>query len=499
MLWSLLKILVFVVVLVAAASGVHYLINADGGISLSIPQLGIEANPGALQSVIALIALVVIVWVLLKALSFLVALWRFMNGDDTAISRFFTRNREAKGYEALSQSLMALASGEGQLALAKAEKAQNKLDRPELTSLLIAQAAEMAGDRKKAEETYRKMVQNEKTRFVGVRGIMKQKLADGDTETAFKLAEKAFALKPKHVETQDTLLQLQAGREDWKGARNTLSAKLKHGALPRDVYKRRDAVLALSEAKAVLGQEMSIEAREAAIQANKLSPELVPAAAMAAQSYHEKGQNNWATKVLKKAWQAAPHPDLARAFAALEPDETPQARLQRFQVLTRMHPDDDETKMLLAELMIAAEDFPGAKRALGDVFDRDPTVRSATLMAAIEKGQGAEDSVVKAWLARAVTAPRGPQWVCDVCQHIQSEWTPICDNCGAFDTLTWRRPPETTLAMPGGADMLPLLLGTDGTGADTSNAVVTTADDVTEADPVIINGADTNEQPEARH
>ena len=81
---------------------------------------------------------------------------------------------------------------------------------------------------------------------------MKQRLSEGDTDTALKLAEKAFALKPKHVETQDVLLKLQAGQEDWSGARQTLNAKLKYGALPRDVHRRRDAVLALSEARDVM-------------------------------------------------------------------------------------------------------------------------------------------------------------------------------------------------------------------------------------------------------
>ncbi len=67
------------------------------------------------------------------------------------------------------------------------------------------------------------MLTDERTRFVGVRGIMKQKLAEGDTDTAMKLAEKAFAMKPKHEETQDILLRLQAEHEDWTGARKTLT------------------------------------------------------------------------------------------------------------------------------------------------------------------------------------------------------------------------------------------------------------------------------------
>ena len=457
MLWSLFKIVTFVVAVAALALGAGWLLESEGGITVVVG--GTEYPFGPFQSVIALVLLVLAIWVGLKVLGLLFAIWKFIAGDETALSRYFDRNRSAKGYDALAQGMMALASGEGRLALAKAEKANRYLDRPELTNLLTAQAAELAGDRKKAEETYRKLVENDKTRFVGVRGILKQKLADGDTDTALKLAQKAFALKPKHEDTQDVLLKLQADKEDWAGARETLNAKLKHGSLPRDVHKRRDAVLALSQAKSVVEDGATIEAREAAIAANKLSPDLIPAAVMAAQSYLDQGQKKYATRVLKKAWEARPHPDVAAAFAQIEPDETPAARLKRFAPLTRSKPDDPETKMLLAELNLTAEDFPAARRALGDLIETDLTTRSATLMAAIERGEGASDAVVQGWLARAVTAPRGPQWVCDNCQNIQADWGPTCSNCGAFDTLTWTRPPSAEISLPGGSEMLPLLVG----------------------------------------
>ena len=34
-------------------------------------------------------------------------------------------------------------------------------------------------------------------------------------------------------------------------------------------------------------------------------------------------------------------------------------------------------------------------------------------MAAIEKGEGAEEKTIRAWLNKALTASRGPQWVCE--------------------------------------------------------------------------------------
>ncbi|MEM9638616.1 MAG: heme biosynthesis HemY N-terminal domain-containing protein [Pseudomonadota bacterium] len=457
MLWSLIKIILFVGVVALLALGAGYLLESQGGVQVTV--MGSEYTFGPLQSVIAIVVLVVGLWILLKLLSLLVATWRFLNGDETALSRYFDRNRERKGFEALSEGMMALASGEGRLAMTKAAKANRYLDKPELTNLLTAQAAEMVGDRHKAEETYKKLVTNDATRFVGVRGILKQKLADGDTETALKLAEKAFAIKPKHEETQDVLLRLQAQKEDWSGARQTLSAKLKHGNLPRDVHKRRDAVLALSEAKEIVDDASSIETREKAIEANKLSPDLIPAAVMAAQSYIEKGKPRLATRILKKAWETTPHPDLAAAFAAIEPEESAAQRLKRFTALTRSNPQHAETRMLLAELHIANEEFPEARRALGDLVETDPTARSVTLMAAIERGEGADDAVVRGWLARALTVSRGPQWICDNCQHIHAEWAAICENCESFDTLAWKTPPLSEVAMPGGVQMLPLIVG----------------------------------------
>jgi HemY protein len=469
MLWSLVKIVLFVCVVAAAAFGAVALLETDGGLQIQFG--GMEYLLGPLETVIAMVVLVFVVWLILKLIALLATVWKFLNGDETALSRYLARNRQSKGYDALAEGMMALASGEGRTAMAKAAKAEKYLNKPELTNLLTAQAAELAGDRKLAEETYRKLVEVDATRFVGVRGIMKQKLAIGDTEMALKLAEKALALKPKHEDTQDVLLKLQVQSKDWNGARETLNAKLKHGNLPRDIHKRRDAVLALSEARKVFDADQTIEAREAAIEANRLSPDLIPAAVMAAHSYIEQGQKKYATRVIKKAWDVSLHPDLAAAYAAIEPDETPKARLKRFQVLTKSHVNDPESKMLMSELHIAIGDFPEARRALGDLYETDPTTRSATLMAAIERGEGADDHVVKGWLTRALSLPRGPQWICDSCHHIHAEWVPTCGNCESFDTLSWKAPPKSEVSLPSGIQMLPLIVGAAGKG-DTDIAVV---------------------------
>ncbi len=487
MIWTLIKIAIFLGIVVAGTWATGALMEADGGIRIAVA--GTEVTLGPLESVIGLILLMVASWLLFKIVGLIVAFIRFALGDATAINRFFDRRRERRGYDALAEGMMALASGESRLALTKAAKAERLLERPELTTLLTAQAAEQAGDRSKATDAYKQLLKDDKTRFVGVRGLMKQQLEDGDTDKAMKLAEKAFALKPKHIETQDILLELQAGAHDWSGARRTLGAKLKHGGLPRDVHKRRDAVLALGQAKDIADEDKAIEAREAAIEANRLSPDLIPAAIMAADGYIADGKPKNATRVVKKAWSVQPHPDLAAAFARIKPDESPKDRLARFTVLTGQHLDNPETKMLKAELLIAAEDFPGARSALGDLAETDPTTRSLAIMAAIEKGSGANDAIVKGWLARALTAPRDPQWVCDNCQKAHGGWEPVCENCGAFDTLTWRQSDNPSTALPSGAEMLPLIVGQI-EGPSDEPEDVELVDDVEEPDADVVEDPD---------
>ena len=461
MLTSLFKIVLFLMIVVAIAFGATYLMDGDNTIigDLMITLGGVEYTLSAIEAVIVLTLLVVLILVVLKLLSLLVATLRFINGDDTAISRYFNRSRERRGYRALSEGMMALASGDANAAMTKAGQAEQYLQQPTLTNLLAAQAAEMSGNTTRAEQIYKELIKDPQTRFVGVRGIMKQRLAAGDTDVALKLAQKAFELKPKHEEVQDVLLQLQAKSHDWQGARKTLGVKLKQGKIPRDVHKRREAVLALSQAADVIDEENSIEKREAAIEANRLSPDLVPAAAMAAREYIAQGKPKLAVRVIKKAWESQPHPDLAAAFSEIAPNETPQERLKRFAQLSKLNPDHIETRLMMAELNLAAEDFPEARRALGDIVENEPDARALIIMAAIERGEGSSDEVVRGWLTKALSAPRGPQWVCDKCNTIHSDWVPVCSSCDVLDTLSWKEAPQNEMQTSTGIEMLPLLMG----------------------------------------
>ena len=457
MLWSLLKIILFVGLATLMAFGVIWVMDEDASFIVSVG--GREYPFAAVEMLVLVVVAMLAFAILLKLTGFLIAVLRFISGDDTAISRFIDRGRERRGFNALAEAMMLNASGDGRGALVKAKKADTKLNRPELTRLVIAQSAEQAGDHAQAEEQYKAMLADSRTRFVGIHGLMRQRLAKGETETALRLAEKAFAIRPRHEGLLGTLFTLQTEQAEWEGARRTLSAQVRSSALPRDVATRREAMLSLASAREATAHDDWAKGGDAALEAHRLTPGHVPAAVTAARVHMHRGSPRAAQRVLLKTWKIAPHPDLAGAFAELEPGEAPAARRKRFEQLLRIHPEHPETRMLRAELAIADEDFPAARRAMADIATTQPTTRSLAIMAAVERGEGAADKVVRGWLAKALTAPHGPQWVCTTCRTVHAEWSATCSNCDSFDSIDWIDLPTSGATRTDSVAMLPVITG----------------------------------------
>ncbi|MEM7269585.1 MAG: heme biosynthesis HemY N-terminal domain-containing protein [Pseudomonadota bacterium] len=453
MILMLIRTLLWGGAILAAALAFVFLKDATGGVNVELNgQVYGPFRPLEFVGVVVVIAL--LLWALTKLFGFLVALVRFFSGDETALSRYWNRSRERRGFDALSHGLIALAEGDGKAALTRAKKAERLLERPGLTRLLMAQSAEAAGDPDLARNYYKELASDPDTAFVGTRGLLAEALRKGETDRALKLARHAFALKGKDAEVITTLFGLQSQSEDFKGARETLAAAAAAKTLTKDVVTRREAVLLLAEARAT---DDAAQKRDFTLRAAKGAPGLTPAVVDAAAILAGEGAMRKARNMLQDAWRQAPHPAIAAGYAELAPDETPAERRLRFQHLTKIAPDHPESRMLAAELALADKDWDGAVAALGDLAETKPTARALAIMAAATKGRNESDEMVSAWLRRAVAAPRGAEWVCDVCGEHHEEWMPACESCSAFDTLTWKDPPAREDAAAANAALSPLM------------------------------------------
>jgi HemY protein len=405
MLTSAIRALLFLL-LVAVGVWVGFnLVEDQGGITVQFAGQEYFFKPVHFAALV-LIGFVAL-WLFVKVAGFLLAVLRFIDGDETAISRFFNRSRERRGLEALARGMAALAAGDSRVARAKAEKAELLLQRPELTRLLNAQAAEMAGDDLRAETYYRALAEDPETSFIGVRGLLNRALEKDDTDRALKLAESAVQLRPREASVLDTLYMLQSRKFDWAGARKTLNAQRRAKLLAKPEANRRDAMLALAQADDAEEVGEAEHARKLALEAARLDPANAEAAATAARHLVAAGSKRAATKMLVASWRRAPSPVLAAAFAAIEPNETAHERRKRFSKLLNANSTDPESRLLNAELALVTEDWYGARKAIADLKEDEPTKRSCAIMAAIARGEGAPEAEVRGWLARALDAPRG--------------------------------------------------------------------------------------------
>ncbi len=404
MLGRLIYVAIIMAVILAGGFAFDFLANEPGQITVDYGDRLYEVSlfEAALLLVIGIVLLMVVVW----ALKILIAIVRFILGDENAFGGFFVRSRERRGIDALGKGMTALAAGDAKTARRKAELAERKLQSPALTRLLNAQAADLAGERTRAATYYKALMSDPETAFVGTSGLLQHALADQDTNRALKLATHARDLRPKDAATLDTLYTLQSQKFDWAAARKTLSAQIRAGHVPKLEGSRREAALIMAQAEDAERLGESEHARALAIEAAKLDPSNVRAVTMAVGHLIGSGSRRAASKLITDGWRAAPHPQLAASFAEIDPDEAPAQRRRRFEGLFTLHPDHAETNFLKAELSLAAEDWTGARKAIETLRETEPSARSCAIMAAIARGEGEPDYIVRGWLARALSAPR---------------------------------------------------------------------------------------------
>jgi HemY protein len=382
-------------------------------------------------------------------------LWRWLARSPRQIARGRAEGRRRKGYKALTQGMAAVAAGDPDEARRQASRAAVLLNEPPLTLLLAAQAAQLNGDEQAAHKYFTAMLDRPETRFLGLRGLLTQALKSGDSQAALAYAGDAHRERPSAAWATKTLLDLQLKNGDWSAAEATLKEAARQKTIAPDTARRQRAVILAERARdgvAALSQGGgSIVALDAAREAVKLAPDLVPARALLARLLASGGNEKAAAKAIEQGWAQTPHPALAAAYAGLRPDEDPVARVRRFEKLAALNPRHRESHLAVAEAALAAGLWGEGRSHLAAVAETEPaasaggnTARLCRLMARLEEGERGDPAAVRRWLMMAAEAPADPAWTCDRCGTPAGEWQARCSQCGAFDSLVWRAAPQRT-------------------------------------------------------
>jgi HemY protein len=346
------------------------------------------------------------------------------------------RRREARGQHAIMRGLIAVGSGDARSARQHAEDAKKIAPHEPLALLLAAQSAQLAGDRAGADQAFRAMAEHPHTRLLGLRGLFIEAQRDNDIQKAVQYAEEAARIAPALPWAGQAVLQLRCAAGDWEGALEVLERNRAAGSLDRQSHKRHRAVLLT--ARALELEDKDRDTSQALVhEAVKLAPDLVPAVALSARYHAEAGNLRKASRMLERAWQVTPHPDLAEAHAYLRFGDSARDRLARVQKLASLSPDHKESALALARAAIDAREFQVARRALRPYLAQ-PSQRVALLMADLERAEASDEGRSREWTARAVYASRDPVWTAD--GFVSDRWLPFSPVTGRLDAFEWKAP-----------------------------------------------------------
>jgi HemY protein len=435
----MIRVLVFLVLAGLLALGVVWLADRPGQVAITWLDYHIDLSVMVMVVTIAVIVIAAIV---------LWSLVRFFLRSPQLFRLAVRERKRRKGFDAISRGLIAIGAGDARAAQRYAALADKSAAGQSLALLLRAQTAQMNGDRSGAEVAFRAMAERADTRLLGLRGLFVEAQRHNDPVAARLAAEEAARVAPGLAWAGQAVLEFRCVAGDWEGALASLEESRKSGALDRAVYRRRRAVLLT--ARAIAEEDNRDTARTLVLDATRLAPELVPAAALAGRLLAEGGERRKAAKIIEAAWKANPHPDLADAYAHLRLADSARDRLSRVQALARMVPDHVEGSLATARAALDAREFAPARSAL-EPLGAAPTQRVAMLMAELEELEG-DTGRAREWMARALNAALDPAWTAD--GIVSDRWLPVSPVTGRLDAFQWKVP----VAELGDRDRMPVLI-----------------------------------------
>lgn len=230
----------------------------------------------------------------------------------------------------------------------------------------------------------------------------------------------------------------------WNEALATLNRAVKRKVIAADRARRHRAAL-MVERSAERERAGDREGALAdALKAADLAPALAPAAAAALRLMAAAGKGRRAVKLAQRIWAAHPQPQLASHYLAIWGDASPIARARRAEELATANPEHPESRLMMAEAALKAEQWDEARGHLKKALALSPvpSARYCRLMAELERLERGNLSAAQYWLEQASVAPPAPAWVCAECGATADDWTSICGHCDAFDSVAWRLPPR---------------------------------------------------------
>jgi HemY protein len=424
----MIRVVFYLVIVGALAFGAVWFADRPG--EVAITWQGQRLDTSVMVLVMAFLAVAigaVLLWTIVRAI------WR----SPGLLAQHLANRRGVRGYLAVSRGLIAVGSGDVRAARRHADEAARIAPNEPLTLLLSAQTAQLAGDRTGASRAFQLMSARDDTRLLGLHGQYIEARRRGDHAAALVHAEEAANSAAPPAWAGQAALEFRCAVGDWGPALERLDRNARSALVDKTAYRRQRAVLLTAQAL-TLEESDRDRSKALVLEATKLAPTLVPAAALAGRFLTDAGEARKAARLIEAAWVWNPHPDLADVYANLKPGDSARERLARIQALAAKAPGGNvESALAVARAALDAQEFAIAREALAPLMSA-PTRRVTALMAELEERQHGDTGRAREWMTRALHARRDPAWTAD--GFVSDHWLPVSPVSGRLDAFEWKDP-----------------------------------------------------------
>ena len=396
------RLLSLFILIMLAASAASWLMAQPG--NLSIEWLGWQMEmPSSLA-----VTLVVVFALILVFFDRLQQALRSMPGW---FGGRWRERRDTAGHRALTLGLMAVSAGEPVEALKQAARARRLLNAPQLTGLLSAQAAHLAGDHAAARRYFTALTDDQDTAFLGQIGLMRLAVDAKDSPAAMMAARKALNLKPQSTLAATQLLQLHADQQNWTAALDVIAIVIKDrkkqtGTVPELLVRQHLSLYYLDGLAALETEEDTARATRQFLAALRNDPAFLPAIFALTDLYLKNDSKRKAIKLLETSFALVPYAGIADRLLALWDDNDGNSIARLIKLIPKKPKPMQRTAYHIISDIAASKGLDGEAKRLRALHDASMT---------------------------------SVGWHCCVCNSRHDFWHSHCPSCGQFAGLTWQQ------------------------------------------------------------
>ena len=368
-------------------------------------------------------------------------IWNLIIDTPNKILSALRDKRQQDGYKALAYGLFASSAGDIEGTKKYALKAHKLLKNPDLTEMLSAHAAHLAGDKIAAKNYFNNLSTRDSTEFHGHLGLMRLAIEEFDHEKALLHARKSAILQPRNPKIFALLVKMEARSNNFIEAYKALQSGRRIGSFSEKRAAKLSSSLQTAIGFSELEKNNINDAQKFFTSALRENNNFLPAALNLSKIFIGQGYKSKALKFLKNIWNSNPHPDIIKALKLVWEEKRASGVVSKFIDITN-DKIGSQARLLIADEALSAGLIGEASDQLNKISEDEYDSYYFHLKSRIADINDDKVSSSKA-LEQAFDAPRKFNWNCSSCGTSSKNWEINCQSCEEVGTIDWQAPPDT--------------------------------------------------------